>query len=52
MANIENAMKINVYDFKNKSITNEIVTCLKDPNGRILSLGNDVKRSEVTEHLT
>ena len=51
MANIESAMKINVYDFKSKSITNEIVTCLKDSNGRILSLGNDMKRPEVTEHL-
>lgn len=51
MANIESAMKINVYDFKSKSITNEIVTCLKDSNGRILSLGYDMKRPEVTEHL-
>ena len=51
MENIDNAMKINVYDYKAKTITNEIITCLKDPNGYILSLGIDMKRPEVIEHL-
>ena len=52
MKKIEDAMSFRIFDYKTGETTDEIITCLKSPDGRILSLGNDMKRPEVTEHLT
>lgn len=51
MNSIDNAMKIRIYDLSKDTVTNEIAAELIDPNGRILSIGNDMTRPEVTKHL-